>query len=187
MENENKILIFPFHKISNFLDFNDRSVSIDWEGLIRSYEDGNILFSDVCAESTQHSKTPQQLFLERSILNISSEIETLYSDLHQKKLLLSDDALECISLCHTVFKLFDSLVALQKNPRYTEDGLTTLAHFYAADTFKRLAILHEKRSEFLDAITICTMAIDRGIVKDGTKSGMIGRIQRLERKLHSRE
>ena len=186
MENESKLLIFPFRKVSDFLDFTDRSVTIDWKGLLDNWEKGNILFSDVCTESKQYRKPPQQLFLEHSILNISSEIETLYSDLYQKKMLLSDDTLECISLCHVVFKLFDSLVALQNNPYYTEDGLTTLAHLYAADIFKRLAIIHEKRFEFSDAITICTMAVNRGVVKDGTEGGMIGRIKRLKKKLQPR-
>ncbi len=48
-------------------------------------------------------------------------------------------------------------------------------------SFKRLAIIYEKRKEYDQAIEICKQAIELGYISDGS-SGMRGRLARLIRK-----
>lgn len=49
-------------------------------------------------------------------------------------------------------------------------------------SFKRLAIIYEKRKEYDKAIAVCKQAIDLGFIDDGTDGQMLGRIARLMRK-----
>ena len=49
--------------------------------------------------------------------------------------------------------------------------------------FKYLAMLFEKREEYQEAINVCKLAIAKGYSDDDTKSGMQGRIARLEKKM----
>ena len=50
-------------------------------------------------------------------------------------------------------------------------------------SFKALAIIYEKEGDYLSAIKICKDAIREGFEDDRTKSGMTGRIQKLEKLL----
>ena len=47
------------------------------------------------------------------------------------------------------------------------------------ETFKRLAIIFEKRKEYDKAIEICVQAIETGFTKDGTDGQMYGRLAKL--------
>lgn len=53
-------------------------------------------------------------------------------------------------------------------------------------SFKRLAIMYEKSSRYEDAIKICRQALAYELT-DGTKSGYLGRISRLENKIKSKK
>lgn len=50
--------------------------------------------------------------------------------------------------------------------------------------FKTLSIYYQKQNRFDDAIRICEKAIECGCIDDGTKSGMYGRLERLQKKLN---
>lgn len=50
------------------------------------------------------------------------------------------------------------------------------------DAFKYLAMLYEKQGKFKEAITVCDEAISAKATYDGTKGGMEGRKNRLEKK-----
>ena len=50
-------------------------------------------------------------------------------------------------------------------------------------SFQKLAIIYEKSGNYAAAIAICKKAIALGFDLDGTKSGMQGRLKRLEKKL----
>lgn len=50
--------------------------------------------------------------------------------------------------------------------------------------FKELAMYYQKRNMLHEAIKVCEKAIEYGCVEDGTKSGMHGRLQRLQKKLN---
>lgn len=49
-------------------------------------------------------------------------------------------------------------------------------------SFKRLAIIYEKRKEYDEAIAVCQRAIELGYFRDGTEGQMPGRIARLIKK-----
>lgn len=53
------------------------------------------------------------------------------------------------------------------------------------ETFKRLAIIYEKRKEYEKAIEVCQQAIDIGFYKDGTDGQIPGRMARLYKKLNN--
>ncbi len=50
------------------------------------------------------------------------------------------------------------------------------------ETFKRLAIIYEKRGEYALAIEVCVSAIQLGYIKDGSDGQMYGRLAKLLRK-----
>jgi len=50
-------------------------------------------------------------------------------------------------------------------------------------SFERLAIIYEKQGRYKEAIEICQLAISHGL-KDSTKGGFEGRIERLQKKLN---
>lgn len=52
------------------------------------------------------------------------------------------------------------------------------------ESFKRLAIIYEKRREYEKAIEVCQKAIDIGFWRDGTDGQMPGRMARLYKKLN---
>ena len=53
------------------------------------------------------------------------------------------------------------------------------------ESFKRLAIIYEKRKEYQKALDICQKAIDIGFYKDGTPGQIPGRMARLYKKLNN--
>lgn len=52
------------------------------------------------------------------------------------------------------------------------------------ESFKRLAIIYEKRKEYDKALEVCQKAIDIGFYKDGTAGQIPGRMARLYKKLN---
>jgi len=57
-------------------------------------------------------------------------------------------------------------------------------HLPTYDSFKRLAIIYEKRKEYDKALAVCQTAIDIGFYKDGTAGQIPGRMARLYKKLN---
>jgi Tetratricopeptide repeat. len=51
------------------------------------------------------------------------------------------------------------------------------------DAFKYLAMLYEKQGRYEEAIAICDEAIATGATYDGTKNGMNGRKNKLQKKI----
>ena len=49
-------------------------------------------------------------------------------------------------------------------------------------SFKKLAIIYEKRKDYDSAISVCKSAIKAGYKNDGTEGGMKGRIEKLKAK-----
>lgn len=59
---------------------------------------------------------------------------------------------------------------------YKTGGKGSPPDFYS---YKRLAIIYERRKEYDKAIEVCNAAIASGFIKDGTEGGMRGRKERL--------
>ncbi len=100
------------------------------------------------------------------------EIEAKYSLLYNLKKFDSPEMDELIEQCKRDIFIADEYVSLHKHygaeipPSYV--------------TFKRLAIIYEKRGQIKEAIDVCTEAIELGFTDKDT---MYGRLARLQRKL----
>lgn len=57
-------------------------------------------------------------------------------------------------------------------------------HIPEYESFKRLAIIYEKRKEYEKALEVCQKAIDIGFYKDGTPGQIPGRMARLYKKIN---
>ncbi len=70
----------------------------------------------------------------------------------------------------------------KERAEYYKEPIETQVPTYPS--FKRLAIIYEKRKEYDKALEICQKAIDIGFIKDGTTGQMPGRAARLYKKLN---
>lgn len=96
------------------------------------------------------------------------------------------DALEkCIEYCKKDIEITPQVLSnMEKDDmwkHYNQDGelVFTPPRF---PSFQRLAIIYDNLKEYEEAIKVCKKAIYNGL-KDGTKTGFEGRIERLEKKL----
>lgn len=77
---------------------------------------------------------------------------------------------------HAIYFLIkDCQLARDVRRYYESEGIEELKY----PSFKRLAMIYEKREEYDKAIDICNQAIERGFTDDGTANGMTGRIEKL--------
>lgn len=51
------------------------------------------------------------------------------------------------------------------------------------ESYRRLAMIYEKRKDYQQAINVCREALANGITKDGSKGGFVGRAARMAKKL----
>lgn len=86
------------------------------------------------------------------------------------------DALDlCITYCEQDIALFE---------QYKVPFIKDLGTLPRLTTFSRLAIIYEKQGRYEDALRICRLACENNL-KDGTKGGFEGRINKIEKKLSS--
>ena len=95
-----------------------------------------------------------------------------------------NDALEvCISYCEESIEMTPKVL---KQMEYEHKEIFEYDHDFVPPSipaFKRLAIIYENQGNYDKAINVCQKAIDLGL-KDGTKSGFEGRIERLKKKIN---
>src|SRR5690625_382963 len=96
------------------------------------------------------------------------------------------DALyKCIKYCEEDIKIAPKVLELMENDKtfkhYDENGklIFTPPRF---PSFQRLAIIYENQEKYHKAIKICELALSLNL-KDETKNGFEGRIQRIKRKI----
>ena len=109
----------------------------------------------------------------RQHYNLLADEERLYSRVHQSGDYRSSDAYHFEAVCKEDISLAEEFVQLHK--KYNQ----TIPHY---PCFKQLAIFYEKQGNYHLAITVCEEAIRLGFEDDGTKGGMTGRIEKLEKK-----
>lgn len=83
---------------------------------------------------------------------------------------------DCISYCKKDIAMFDEF----KKVYIKEWNETTLT--IRIPSFQRLVIIYTKLEKYNEAISICKIAIKHNL-KDGTKGGFKGRLDKLQRKL----
>lgn len=99
-----------------------------------------------------------------------------YSIVTKTKQYFGKEALKVIEYCN---KDIDMAVSFRN--LYLRDGEEPPSF----PAFKILALMHEHRQEYEKAIEVCRIAIELNFADDNTKGGMLGRKQRLEKKLKS--
>ena len=108
-----------------------------------------------------------------------------------KEVGLSDELInqEYINTCLADISLYDDLVTFYyelnklglKNEYEIYDNCKKGYHI-----FKNLSMFYEKQNKIDEAIKVCQLAIEKGIIEDGTKGQMAGRIERLAKKLNKK-
>ena len=96
---------------------------------------------------------------------------------------MQKDALEtCISYCKESIELTPKVL---KQMEYQHDEIYERDYEFVPPSmpaFKRLAIIYENQQKYDEVIKICEKALELGL-RDGTKSGFEGRIERLKKKI----
>lgn len=87
-----------------------------------------------------------------------------------------EDCKRDISIAKEVYDYYTEKANLDNQP--LEDYIPNY------ESFKRLAIIYEKRKEYQKALDVCQKAIDIGFYKDGTDGQIPGRMARLYKKLN---
>ena len=87
-----------------------------------------------------------------------------------------------IDLCNEDIRLSKLFKAYWEEVRKAECYEGAYDRLPVYPSFKRLAIIYEKRKDYDKAISICQQAIELGYVNDGTDGQMPGRMARLMRK-----
>lgn len=87
-----------------------------------------------------------------------------------------------IDLCNEDIRLAASFKAYWEDLHKTGYYEEAYAKLPVYPSYKRLAIIYDKRKDYDRAISICQQAIELGYVDDGTDGQMPGRIARLMRK-----
>lgn len=94
---------------------------------------------------------------------------------------------KCVDVCKRDIELTPKVINLMKNDimfkHYDESGelVFTPPRF---PSFQRLTIIYDKQGKYGEAIKICENALMHNL-KDGTKGGFEGRIERLKRKINN--
>ena len=97
-------------------------------------------------------------------------IYTSLIDLYYKQRGDREDAIEkCVEYC-------------RKDIAIADDFVDEFGDVPRIPSFKRLAIIYQKKERYEDALEICDKAVDIGTT-DGTKSGFEGRKDRLRKKM----
>ena len=113
---------------------------------------------------------------------LNDEINVKYSVARELTTFDSPEMEHVIELCKQDIAYAPAIIKYDNELQelYEDTDWYTPILFY--DTFKRLAIIYEKRKEYDKAIDVCKQAINLGITKDGSQGGYHGRMARLIRK-----
>lgn len=105
------------------------------------------------------------------------QIGKAYSVAKQAYGYLSPEMERVIELCLDDITLAPAV--LERNHEWDRiygDGKQHPEHY---DTYKRLAIIYEKRKEYQNAADVCKQAMDNGVTSDGTEGGYPGRYAKM--------
>lgn len=117
---------------------------------------------------------PKVIRYSKIYYNNLEKLEERYSVLYNLGLIEGVEVDEFIKLCEQNIVDFN---------RYKEACRPYKEEMpYSVPAYKRLAMIYEKQGRYKEAIEICAKAINNGIVDDGTKGRMRGRLARLIRK-----
>lgn len=102
------------------------------------------------------------------------EVESRYSVLYNQRIITGPIMQDFLNLCYENVKDYKKLVPYWK--RYN------LGIPHNVPAYKRICMIHEKQEAYGNAVAVCAEAIQLGVIEDGTKGKMYGRLARLIRK-----
>lgn len=117
-----------------------------------------------------------------SHIKLEDEINLKYSVAKELKTFDSPEMNEIIELCIKDISYAPLMIKYRQELKVAGENESWYAPLERYDTFKRLAIIYEKRKEYDKAIDICKQAINLRLIKDGSQGGYPGRMARLTRK-----
>lgn len=125
------------------------------------------IFKTPTATSATHQTTDSY---ENKYFSGMEEIEAMWSVLYNLKIVTGEKADMFEQKC------LQNISDFQRIPPANTQATRE------APAYTRLAMLYEKQERYDEAIAVCVDAIRRGIVYDGSKGQMYGRLARLIRK-----
>lgn len=117
-----------------------------------------------------------------SHIKLEDEINLKYSVAKELKTFDSPEMSEIVELCIKDISYAPLMIKYRQELKVAGENERWYAPLERYDTFKRLAIIYEKRKEYDKAKDICKQAINLGLRKDGSQGGYPGRLARLMRK-----
>lgn len=118
--------------------------------------------------------------IENKHFSLLEKESTTYSQLCKTNNWMGKDAERLVKICLDDIALADRMRDCWLEEKKIQHTGGELPHYPA---FETLVKTYEKQGRFSDAIQVCKKAIDLGFSDDGTKGGMQGRIERLEKKM----
>lgn len=112
-------------------------------------------------------------YVDQHFKNVE-EIGVKYSVLNNSRVYFGRRMDELIALCKRDIELAP-IIKQYYNEMFVDNRLPTY------ESYKRLAIIYEKRREYAEAAQVCASAIMLGFDDDGTTGKMYGRLARLLR------
>ena len=131
--------------------------------------------NDYCIDNTHWAyDDPKVIRYSKIYYDNLEKLEERYSVLYNLGLIDGDEVNGFINLCKQNILDFNRFKEACKP--YNEEMPPSVP------AYKRLAMIYEKQGKYREAIEICATAINNGVVSDGTKGRMRGRLARLIRK-----
>ncbi|MCL2223624.1 MAG: hypothetical protein FWB96_01505 [Defluviitaleaceae bacterium] len=84
----------------------------------------------------------------------------------------------CIAYCKKDMSMYEKFKKTTEHPNFQYPYGSNISF----PSFQRLAIIHEKQGELMEAIEVCELAIKYNI-DDTTKGGFTGRLEKLKKKM----
>mgnify|MGYP002855495927 CR=1 FL=1 len=112
----------------------------------------------------------------KSYFENMDKLESMWAVVSNLRAYYSEAASELETLCYQNISEYHSMIAFEKifNPDYVQPP--------RVPAYVRLAMLYEKREDYVNAIDVCVAAIKAGATADGTNGKMYGRLARMIRK-----
>lgn len=135
-------------------------------------------------ELIEHQQQIQTSFFSLTGLPLISDIEKQHFDnletiKAQYSVLYNLDRFHSPEMDNLILLCIQDISLAERLGNYWKYAWKELPQY---ETFKRLAIIYEKRKEYPLAIDVCVSAIHLGYIKDGSDGQMYGRLAKLLRK-----
>ena len=114
---------------------------------------------------------------------LSEKIGFQYTIAINQNNIINKETEKCIDLCNDDIALASTLSNYYKQEATIRHQEINMAIY---SSFKTLAMIYEKKEDYLSSIFTCIQSIKLGFLRDGTTGGMQGRLAKLIKKYNSK-